>query len=113
MECLCTESFPTRIRSTGSSVCKASGRAFGFLVQFIYGPLISSKRFSFALGLASSISLVGVFIAYQTTDTLNANLNDHWEPSTKQDDDDTQHTKQHAKQSRRASIAKKYFAIEV
>jgi len=112
LDCLCTESFPTRIRSTGSSVCKASGRAAGFLVQFIYGSLISSKRFSFALGLASSISLVGVFIAYQTTDTLNANLNDHWEPSTKQDDDDTIN-KQHAKQSRRGSIAKKYFAIEV
>jgi hypothetical protein len=90
-------------------VCKASGRAFGFLVQFIYGPLINSKRFGFALGLASSISLIGVFIAYQTTDTLNADLNDHWEPSTKQENDNTQH----AKQSRKASIAKKYFAIEV
>ena len=90
-------------------MCKASGRAFGFLVQFIYGPLINSNRFSFALGLASSISLVGVFIAYQTTDTLNADLNDHWEPATKQDDDSTKH----AKQSRKASIAKKYFAIEV
>mmetsp|Transcript_5638 Transcript_5638/g.11915 ORF Transcript_5638/g.11915 Transcript_5638/m.11915 type:complete len:548 (-) Transcript_5638:1333-2976(-) len=107
LDCLCVESFPTKIRSTGSSVCKASGRAFGFLVQFIYGPLINSNRFSYALGLASSISLVGIVIAYQTTDTLNANLNDLWKPSTKQDDT------QHAKQSRRASIAKKYFAIEV
>jgi hypothetical protein len=78
-------------------------------VQFIYGPLINSNRFSYALGLASAISSVGILIAYQTTDTLNANLNDHWQPSTDQVEVDTQNVKQ----SRRASIAKKYFAIEV
>jgi hypothetical protein len=75
-------------------------------VQFVYGPLINSNRFSYALGLASAISAVGILIAYQTTETLNANLNDHWEPST-------QDNTQDVKRSRRASIPKKYFAIEV
>ena len=104
---MCTESYPTKIRSTGSSVCKSTGRTFGFLVQFVYGNLINSNQISTALGLASAISAVGILIAYQTTDTLNASLNDHWKPSTDQNDT------QHVNQSRRASIAKKYFAIEV
>lgn len=105
LDCLSAESFPTKIRSTGTSVCKASGRVFGFLVQFLYGPLINENRYSYALGLASSISLVGVFVAYCSTETLNSNLNDHWEPST---------NKQDGEKSRRISIvAKKYFAVEV
>ena len=108
MDCLSAESFPTKIRSTGTSVCKASGRAFGFLVQFIYGPLINDSKYSYALGLASSIALVGILVMYCSTETLNSNLNDHWEPSTKQDGS------KHGKQSRRISaVAKKYFAVEV
>ncbi len=108
LDCLSAESFPTKIRSTGTSVCKASGRAFGFLVQFIYGPLINENRYSYALGLASSIALVGILVMYSSTETLNSNLNDHWEPSAKQDGS------KHGKQSRRISaVAKKYFAVEV
>ena len=86
LDCLTSESYPTKIRSTGINVCKATGRAFGFLVQFIYGPLINSNRFNYALGLASAFSAIGVLIAYHTKETLNVNLNDHWEPSKKKDD---------------------------
>lgn len=108
LDCLCAESFPTKIRSTGTSVCKASGRAFGFLAQFMYGALINANRYSFALGLPSLIALVGILVTYCSTETLNSNLNDHWEPSTKQDGE------KNDKQSRRiSSIAKKYFAVEV
>mmetsp|Transcript_19374 Transcript_19374/g.27603 ORF Transcript_19374/g.27603 Transcript_19374/m.27603 type:complete len:101 (+) Transcript_19374:59-361(+) len=96
------------IRLPGTSVCKASGRAFGFLAQFMYGALINANRYSFALGLPSLIALVGILVTYCSTETLNSNLNDHWEPSTKQDGEKDD------KQSRRiSSIAKKYFAVEV
>ena len=110
LECLCAESFPTKIRSTGSSVIKATGRGFGFLAQFVYGPLINSSRYSYALGVACAFAAAGVVISCQLIDTLNMDLDDHREPvaaAVEQED------VRHENQSRRASIAKKYFAIEV
>lgn len=109
LDCLCAESFPTVIRSTGSSVCKATGRVFGFLVQFVYGPLISKNHYSWVVGVGCIFAAAGLLASFQTFDTLNIDLNDHLDPAEAV----KKEAMRHEKQSKRASIAKKYFAIEV
>jgi len=73
----------------------------------LYGPLINSHRFSYALGIASSFAAAGLIISHQITDTLNINLHDHWYPVSEQED------VQNEQQSKRMSLAKKYFSVEV
>lgn len=79
LDCLSTESFPTKVRSTGRGVCVATGRVAGFSIQFLYGPLINENRLSYMLGLAGLFAVCGVLTSYQTTDTTNVDLQDHWE----------------------------------
>ncbi|KAL3783070.1 hypothetical protein HJC23_012107 [Cyclotella cryptica] len=79
LDCLSTESFPTKVRSTGRGVCVATGRIAGFSIQFLYGPLINENRLGYMLGIACMFAVCGVIISYQTTDTTNVDLQDHWE----------------------------------
>jgi len=79
IECLSTESFPTRVRSTGRGVCVASGRIAGFSVQFMYGYYINQNEISTMLAMASALAVFGVIVACQTTDTTNVDLQDHWD----------------------------------
>ena len=79
---LSAESFPTKIRSTGRGVCVATGRLGGFFVQFTYGPLINQNRLSYMLGLAGLFGVGGLLVSWQTKDTTNINLQDHWDYST-------------------------------
>lgn len=79
LDCLSTESFPTKVRSTGRGVCVATGRVAGFSIQFCYGPLINENRISYMLGMAGLFAISGVFASCQTTDTTNVDLQDHWE----------------------------------
>ncbi|KAL7480691.1 hypothetical protein ACHAW6_013221 [Cyclotella cf. meneghiniana] len=79
LDCLSTESFPTRVRSTGRGVCVATGRIAGFGIQFLYGPLMNENRLGCMLGIASMFAVCGVVISYQTTDTTNVDLQDHWD----------------------------------
>lgn len=78
-DCLSTESFPTKVRSTGRGVCVATGRIAGFSIQFLYGPLINENRLGYMLGTACMFAICGVLISFQTTDTTNVDLQDHWE----------------------------------
>lgn len=87
IECLSSESFPTKIRSTGRGVCVATGRLAGFCVQFTYGPLINQNRLSYMLGLASLFAIGGVMTSCKTTDTTNVDLRDHWDYSKAGDAD--------------------------
>ena len=82
LDCLSTESFPTKIRSTGRGVCVATGRVAGFSIQFLYGPLINENRISYMLGVAALFAICGVVSSFQTTDTTNVDLQDHWEAGT-------------------------------
>ena len=82
LDCLSTESFPTKVRSTGRGVCVATGRVAGFSIQFLYAPLINENRISCMLGVAALFAICGVVSSYQTMDTTNVDLQDHWEAGT-------------------------------
>lgn len=79
LDCLSTESFPTKVRSTGRGVCVATGRVAGFTIQYLYGTLVNENRLSYMLGLAGVFGACGVLTSYFTTDTTNVDLRDHWE----------------------------------
>lgn len=117
LECLSTESFPTKVRSTGRGVCVATGRLAGFSIQFVYGNFVNDNKISYMLGFAAVISTLGVLVSYQTTDTTNVDLQDHWDygkgtnETTKVDDDP-----QIERPAKRISFAdethSKYLSIE-
>lgn len=79
LDCLSTESFPTKVRSTGRGICVATGRIAGFSIQFLYGALMNEERLGYMLGMAGLFAICGVFTSYKTTDTTNIDLQDHWE----------------------------------
>lgn len=82
LDCTSAESFPTRVRGTGRGVCVATGRAAGFSVQFLYGPLVNGDGLCRMMGLASAFAFCGMMIASSTTDTTNVDLRDHWDYSS-------------------------------
>ena len=79
LDCLSTESFPTKVRSTGRGICVATGRIAGFSIQFLYGALMNEKRLGCMLGMAGLFAICGILTSYKTTDTTNIDLQDHWE----------------------------------
>lgn len=56
-----------------------NGRLAGFLVQFLYGPLVNQNRLAFMFGLASMFAVSGAIAASRTYDTTNKDLNDCWD----------------------------------
>ncbi|KAL7519675.1 hypothetical protein ACHAWX_004433 [Stephanocyclus meneghinianus] len=79
LDCLSTKSFPTKVHSIGKGVCVATGRIAGFSIQFLYGPLINENWLGYMLGTACMFAICRVLISFQTTDTTNVDLQDHWE----------------------------------
>ena len=115
LDCLSAESYPTKIRSTGCGVCRATGRMAGFCVQFLYGPLINQNRLSYMLGLASLFAIGGVAASCRTTDTTNKSLQDHWDYSEAAGTSDGGTDSQHNGLSKRLSFVEthsKYASIE-
>lgn len=114
LDCLSTESFPTKVRSTGRGVCVATGRLAGFCVQFFYGPLVNQNRLSYMMCLASLFAVGGVVASCQTTDTTNVDLQDHWDYSegASSDGEDDSHERQPKRISFAETTHSKYFSIE-
>lgn len=109
LDCQTAESFPTKVRSTGSGVCKAMGRLVGFCVQFLYGPMVNDNRVGDMMRIASLFAMGGVIMGYQTTDTTNVDLQDHWDYSPVEDEN--------SRQTQRVSLTEikhsKYFSVDV
>jgi MFS family permease len=82
LDCISTESFPTRIRGTGRSICVATGRIAGFSIQFLYGPLVNRGYIGCMLGLSSLFAFGGMVMSSQTSDTLRYSLRDRWDSSS-------------------------------
>ena len=77
LDCISTESFPTRIRGTGRSICVATGRIAGFSIQFLYGPLVNRGYI-----LSSLFAFGGMIMSSRTSDTLRYSLRDRWDSSS-------------------------------
>jgi len=87
LDCLATESFPTKVRSTGRGVCVGTGRFAGVGTQFLYGTLVGRKALPLMLSIGSISAVMGLLVAIRTTDTTNAGLNDHWDYAATNKDD--------------------------
>ena len=90
----------------------ATGRIAGFMIQFMYGPLINQNRLSFLLGIASLFAIGGVIMSCQTTDTTNVDLQDHWDFAPGEKNSVSESDERPAKRvSFAASTPRKYFSI--